>query len=65
MNELIKVIIACQNDPKAFQSDFARKHASAFAEASSRGFVTCLQHGVNKGRWMATKEGIEITRKEV
>lgn len=65
MNELIKVIRACQQEPKAFQSDFARKHASAVAECASRGFITCLQYGVNKGRWMVTSEGIEIAQKEV
>ena len=65
MNELIKVIRACQQEARAFQSDFARKHASAFAECASRGFITCLQYGVNKGKWMATAEGIEIAQKEV
>lgn len=60
MNELLKVVKACQLEGKAFQSDFARKHAYAFAECASRGLITCLQGGLNKNRWIATAAGIEL-----
>ena len=58
MKEIILVIKEVQKDPKAFQSDYARKYAVSIAEAASRGFITCLQDGVNQRHWMATPKGL-------
>lgn len=64
MNSLLAVIKKLQKEPKTFQSDWARSNAYALAEAVSRGYVTCLQAGVNTGKWMATAEGINLVEKQ-
>ncbi|AJT60829.1 hypothetical protein [Ralstonia phage phiITL-1] len=62
MNDLIKVCTAIHQDPKAFQSDYARKHAYHIAEAASRGLITCITMGLNRGKWFVTQAGLELVK---
>lgn len=64
MNQLIAVIKQAQREPKTFQSDWARSNAFHVAEAACRGYITCLQAGVNKGKWLATAAGIDLVERQ-
>ncbi|AKG94501.1 hypothetical protein [Delftia phage IME-DE1] len=64
MNGLIAIIKKVQREPKTFQSDWARANAYNLSEAVSRGYVTCLQCGVNTGKWMATEAGIALVERQ-
>ena len=64
MNGLIAIIKQVQRNPKTFQSDWARANAYNLSEAVSRGYVTCLQRGVNTGKWMATEAGLALVERQ-
>lgn len=60
MNELLSVLKEVHVAPKAFQSDWARAKARTVAECASRGFISCLQNGYNRNRWMITPKGMKV-----
>ena len=60
MNEILSILKEVHRDPKAFQSDWARAKARHVAECASRGFISCLQNGYNRGRWMITAKGMKV-----
>lgn len=64
MNALLNLLIELQRDPKAFQSDWARANAYHVAEAASRGYITCIQQGINRGKWYVALKGSRLLNKE-
>lgn len=57
MNNYLSVLTHIKNRPQTFQSDHFRGNAAMYAEAASRGHISCLQSGRNKGRWTLTAAG--------
>lgn len=64
MNHLIAIIKQTQANPQTFQSNWARANAFHVAEAACRGYVTCIQAGVNRGKWMVTEAGIALVERQ-
>lgn len=60
MNKIIYLIQMAQRNPFHFQSNYAREHAYIVAECASRGYITCLQGGMNMGLWMITEKGVNL-----
>lgn len=59
MSEYLKVLMSVKRCPKAFQSNYARYHSALFAEAASRGHISCLSaDGRNNGAWELTHSGM-------
>jgi len=57
MNNYLKVLKHILNHPQTFQSNHFRHNASLYAEASSRGHITCLENGNSTGRWKISTIG--------
>lgn len=63
MSEYLKVLAAIKGCPKSFQSNYARNNAALFAEAASRGHISCLTvSGRNGGAWEVTSAGVEFLK---
>lgn len=60
MNAVLNLLLELQREPKAFQSDWARANAYHVAEASSRGLITCIQQGINRGKWYVSIVGVRL-----
>lgn len=60
MNALLNLLLELQREPKAFQSDWARANAYHVAEAASRGYITCVQQGINRGKWYVSLKGVNL-----
>lgn len=60
MNHYIETLIYVRFNPVKFQADFARSHARHIAEAASRGHITCVTNGVNRGNWMLSNKGVSF-----
>lgn len=58
MTHYLAVLRYIHNTPQAFQSNHFRGNAGYYAEAASRGHISALEHGVNKGRWAITASGL-------
>ncbi len=57
MNDYIKVLKAIELQPKAFQGNHFRRHAPLYAEAASRGHISCLIDGINTNLWRISLSG--------
>lgn len=57
MNNYIQVLRHIQYEPQTFQSNHFRGNASFYAEAASRGHISCLDGGRNTGKWRVTSSG--------
>lgn len=64
MNELIKTITGVRRYMPTFQSNFSRKKAHHIAEAASRGYITCIDTGINQGKWMVTQAGLKFLEEQ-
>lgn len=64
MSEYLKVLAAIKACPKTFQSNYARNNADLFAEAASRGHITCLgPDGRNNGAWEVSAAGVRFLKR--
>lgn len=57
MNNYLSVLQYILENPQTFQSNHFRGNASFYAEAASRGHISCIQQGKNAGRWFITATG--------
>lgn len=57
MNNYLAVLQYILENPQTFQSNHFRGNAAYYAEAASRGHISCLQQGKNAGRWFITAKG--------
>lgn len=62
MNELIKTLVGVRRMMPTFQSNFSRRKAHWIAEAASRGFISCIDTGINTGKWAVTEEGLRFLK---
>lgn len=57
MNNYLSVLQHILNIPQTYQSNHFRGNAGIYAEAASRGHISCMQCGKNIGRWCITSKG--------
>ena len=58
MTNYLALLRHIRKEAQAFQGNHFRGNAGHYAEAASRGHITALENGVNKGRWMITASGL-------
>lgn len=57
MNNYISVLRHIMAEAQTFQSNHFRGNAAFYAEAASRGHISCLRDGRNAGKWYITMSG--------
>lgn len=62
MNQYLKILEHIHGRPQCFQSDHFRAHASLYAEAASRGHISCVFNNKNVGKWRITEWGLTFLR---
>lgn len=60
MNRYLMVLREIHQNPQTFQSNHFRGNADLYAEAASRGHITCLIDGRNSGKWHISNDGLEF-----
>lgn len=64
MGEYMRVLATLKSCPKTFKSNYARDNAGLFAEAASRGHITCIgADGRNQGAWEISCAGLRFLKK--
>lgn len=58
MNNYLAMLRHIRKEPQSFQGNHFRGNAGLYAEAASRGHITALESGINKGRWMLSDSGL-------
>ena len=60
MNNYLAVLQHIHSNPQTFQSNHFRGNAGYYAEAASRGHITCVVNGKNSGKWHVTSFGLNF-----
>lgn len=58
MNNYLDVLNYIHANPQTFQSNHFRGNSGYYAEAASRGHISCVVNGRNTGRWLVTARGL-------
>lgn len=58
MSNYLAMLRHIRKEAQSFQGNHFRGNAGLYAEAASRGHITALEGGVNKGRWMLSEAGL-------